>query len=268
MESNQNAVAEPVVKLGSHVVQIDAKGLAALIGRPIEAAENLKRRSESQLSSFYDALVNSPDHLAKLVKRPTAKEKEDLPEIEGKPRPAVVAELVAMGYGVDTAETMFSNMLRMREAYSLLQFIPPKGTTWNQAYALATKQIGVKTRQTKAKKEADKAGAFQAAYISQATTKLLTAEPEAIDDPVKLGQAMKAGIEASREAAKRDKLNAVADQVFKALPVEMVSELIDVLNKRIEDWQTKQSATVQNAGATESPQGIEAPVNQPQRQAA
>jgi len=267
MESNQNVVAEPVAVLGTHVVNIDAKGLAGLFGKPVEAAESQRRRSESQLASFYDALVNSPEHLKELVKRPTAKEKENLPIIEGKPRPQVIAELVNVGYAVDTAETMFSNMIRMREAWSLLQFVPPKGTAWNKAYEMATKKVGEYRKDDRKAKQEDSRGAFEGAHIAQALKRL---PPEKRDDPVARADAVEQGMKEADEAALTQRCKSVATAAVKALgSIEFVPDLIDVLQQMVTDWQTKKSSTMQAAGATETPRGIEAPAQpQPQRAAA
>lgn len=263
--------SQPIVSQGSTKVynQVSAEQIATIFGQPVEPAETLKRRSESQLSSFYDLLVNSDDHLSKIIKRPTDKEKDGLPVIEGKARPLVVKALVDKGYALTTAEKLFSNMIRMREAYSRLQFIPQAGTPWDDAYTQATKALGTKTREINKAKRSNAQSAYIGAHIAQEIQRLA---PEEMNDINKVAEASLRGRQNAINQQLQTRIDGAAFDAWNAIGgAENVPKLVSKLQEMLADWQTKQSATtVSPAGVPAAPEqsATQPAANQPARAAA
>lgn len=236
----------PIVKSGEHILHTTAASLAEMFGKPVADAAEIQRKQESQLRAFYDALVNTPGHLTDLLKRltPAQRDKPGMPTImqDGKKRvvPQVVAELVNKGYTPFTAENLFSNMMRMRQAYVDYGYIPQAGTPWKDAYAEATKLLSVKRREKKASAVTDALEAKRAGYIANEVRKL---SKEERNDPAKVGEATLRGLEAFDDAQERGKIASAGIEAIQAIGgEEQIPALIDYLNDRLAEWQTKHSA--------------------------
>lgn len=245
MENQTQQGHQPIVSVSTDVLHVSAEQLAQSFGKPVAAAEEIQRRQQSQLVTFYNMLVNSDDHLASILKRLTAKDREssNAPTImqDGKKRivPALVKALVDQGYTPLTAENLFSNMMRMRQAYVDFRFVPEAGTPWKDAYTEATKLIGAKRKERQQSNRSEADDAKRNGFIANEIRKLT---PEQRKDAQAVGEATMRGLDAYDEHQRRIPVIEAGIAAVAEIGEERIPELIVYLQQRLQEWQTKQSS--------------------------
>lgn len=263
---------EKIVSTGTHNVQASVDRVLAIFKdtAPVMPAEERQRKNQSQLREVFDIIVNSADHAGSLFKRLTTKELEKAPQIktddgESKRVHPIVAGLIEQGYSYGTADKMLSQLIKFRNAYVNLRYVPNAGTSWDKAYAEATAELGKKMKADTKQRRDNKEGAFQAAYVAQAVQRLSAEDRK---NPQKLGEATMHGIEEAEKQARQRTISDAAQNAWRAIgrndqeSAERTDELIAALQKLRSDWQTQASQQAQanqpqgNGTATSSPQGM------------
>jgi hypothetical protein len=234
------------------------ENVAAIFGKPAEAAEQVFARQRSMAQRFWEMLVGTPDNLGNVLRRLSASDKRNglgksIQTPDGmQVVPPIVADLMDAGYSYATADKMLSQMIKQREAYlSPKHYLPEAGKSWDEAYKGAVQTINSLSKQRKQEEAARQRGAFVGAVIGHVYGTLppdATAEQKA--------EAIEKAKEQGEYELRRREYKATARKLLKdakATPKD-IPYLVNALEEILQEWQTAQSTAEVAAAEVETPE--------------